>query len=190
MPDGKRLIVAGRSAVAAIYDLGTGKELAVLKDPEIPAPPLGPNPSFEERMKAKENLACHLTLSRDGKWLAAATEGGWVSVWDVEKRKRLWRERLYVDEVRGLSISPDGKWVASRGVAKQKEFAMTPTGPYHPLRWSLIVKAREDGKQDEYLRTLPEGHCCSAQQQGDRHRQYRQRPGVSRLVSHAPWAMV
>jgi hypothetical protein len=62
-----------------------------------------------------ENHTRHMALSRDGKWLAIGTEGGWLSVWDVEKRKRLWRKKSDQRFLRFLSVSPDAKWLAFAG---------------------------------------------------------------------------
>ncbi len=92
--DGRVLVVTARDASAALYDLQTGKELAVL---------------------AGHNGANLLALSRDGKWLATGCSKGKLGIWDLGKRKLL---HLFDAQKRGvtaLAISPDGKRVASIG---------------------------------------------------------------------------
>ncbi len=93
-PDGKTLIVTARDASAALYDLETGKELAVL---------------------AGHNDANVLALSRDGKWLATGCKKGKLGIWDLSRRKLIHLFDAQKGGVAVLAISPDGKQVATSG---------------------------------------------------------------------------
>jgi WD40 repeat protein len=133
-PDGKALVVSGVYESAAVHDLATGKELAVLKGPERLPKPSDPKPKpgapDAAARKRFEDVTCALALSADGKRVAVGTYGGWVSVWDLPRRKRLWRQGAADEAVTALGFSPDGKslactcrswhrvslWDAARGV--------------------------------------------------------------------------
>ncbi len=93
-PDGKTLVLTAPDASAALYDLETGKELAVL---------------------AGHNNANVLALSRDGKWLATGCAKGKLGIWDLPKRKLVHLFDAQKGGVATLAISPDGKQIATSG---------------------------------------------------------------------------
>ena len=114
-PDGKTLIVSSPYEVAVLYDLATGKETGKLVgDERMPGPAreifkLSPR----ERLVRWVNETCSLAISSDGKWLAVGTKGGFVSVWDIGRKRRMWRKQPYDRDVDSLSFSPDGELVAA-----------------------------------------------------------------------------
>jgi WD40 repeat protein len=91
LANGKTLVVTATDASAALYDLETGKELAVL---------------------VGHNSANVLAVSKDGKWLATGCKLG---IWDLGKRKLLHLFDAQEDGVTALAFSPDGKLIASDG---------------------------------------------------------------------------
>ncbi len=117
-PDGKGLAVCSLYETAALHDLVTGKELAVLRGPErMPqrGKPLPNDPGAWT--DACANVAAHLAMSRDGKWLAVSTQRGYLQVWDLVRKKRLWRQQLS-QHLRELDFSPDGSRLLTRHIAE------------------------------------------------------------------------
>jgi WD40 repeat protein len=113
-PDGKTLIVSSMEAVVVLYDLETGKQVAAFKGAE--KMPDGPYPAPDKpNWDYLRNVTSCLALSRDGKWLAVGTHGGGVSVWDLARRRRLWRDDGHDRKTVGLAFSPDGETLVSRG---------------------------------------------------------------------------
>jgi WD40 repeat protein len=111
-PDGKLLAVGGPGFLVALHDLWTGKEVARFTGPErMPEPVVFGKGDIAGRT---ENQASSLAFSPDGKRLAVGTCGGWVSVWDLDRRKRKWREpsKKSRSEVSALAFSPDGSALA------------------------------------------------------------------------------
>jgi len=115
-PGDKCLVLSSDDEAIALYDLETGKETARLKGPEkmphdYPVVEPGKIPADPARAV---NRTEGLVVSRDGKWAAVLTEGHWLSVWDVEKKKRLWRSEVSHDtrSERVLDFSPDGAYLA------------------------------------------------------------------------------
>jgi WD40 repeat protein len=87
-PDGKTVACAADRV--GLYDLATGKELAVMKSPPD---------------------ARRVVVSRDGSTLAVAHQKGRISLFDLKKRKPLFDYTAWQD-TRGyceLALSPDGK---------------------------------------------------------------------------------
>lgn len=93
--DGKTL-VCGDDRLG-VYDLVSGKELAVIPSPQA---------------------VLRVAISKDGKRVAGSHRGGKVTVWDVATRKAL---HTFGEEgglgVAELAFSPDGKRLAAVGVA-------------------------------------------------------------------------
>jgi len=115
IPDGKTLVVSGLFEVAAVHDLTTDREVAVLIAPERPRA-AGPRPELpgpKELQAHEKEEPTSLVVSRDGKRLAVGTRDGWVSVWDLQAKRRLWRKQAYDRQVESLSFSPDGTTLAS-----------------------------------------------------------------------------
>jgi WD40 repeat protein len=119
-PDGKRLVVSGDDRVFSVYDLANlegGLELDRLSGHE-PMPitnfPLRDD-NAEEYTARYGNTVTQLQFSPDGKFLAVGTKGGWVSLWDLGQKARLWRKRPIASQVRCLSFSPDGTILAATG---------------------------------------------------------------------------
>ena len=97
LPDGKTLALSSRSEDAVLYDLIAWKQTASLKTYEKLAP-RRTDPETGKRFPDKRTdsakPASALAASPDGKLLAIGTEGGWVSVWDIPRHKRLWRKEI------------------------------------------------------------------------------------------------
>ncbi len=90
-PDGKILLVTIRKGTTTLYDLETGKQVAVLKEPPT--------------------VIRSMALSPDGKLLATGCNDGTVTVWDLTGRKQ--QHVLSCDRsVAALSFSPNGKSLA------------------------------------------------------------------------------
>jgi WD40 repeat protein len=86
-------VVTALDASAAVYEVTTGKEVAVLK---------GQPNSYS------------LAVSRDGKWLATGSSDGSVCVWDLPRRKLLHKlTGGHSDYVYFLAFSPDGAALVS-----------------------------------------------------------------------------
>jgi serine/threonine protein kinase/WD40 repeat protein len=56
-----------------------------------------------------------LAWSRDGRWLAAGGEDGWVTLWDAPGRRQVNRWRAHSEMVTGLAFTPAGDRLASCG---------------------------------------------------------------------------
>ena len=68
-----------------------------------------------------------VTLSLDGKWLAAAPPGARIALWDLTAggEPRLWAT---VGPVAALMFSPDSRWLVSSGVSIPTQIWDPPTG--------------------------------------------------------------
>jgi WD40 repeat protein len=113
-PDGKLLAVGGPGVAAALHDMLTGKEVARFIGPERMPQPVVFDKGDVDIAALTENEVTSLAFSPDGKRLAVGTRGGWVSVWDLGRRERLWREPSQKSRsaVTTLAFSPDGSALA------------------------------------------------------------------------------
>lgn len=114
-PDGKTLVVSSTNEAAVLYDTKTWKIVGRLKgDEKMPGVPINPEPGLARTgPSVHENFTTSLVLSPDGEWLAVATKGGWVSLWDVVNKRRLWRKQVDKRAVRHMAFSPDGFTLAT-----------------------------------------------------------------------------
>jgi WD40 repeat protein len=85
----------------------------VFRGDELPVP--ANEYTYEQKEVLRLNLTKMLAFSPDGKCVAVGTSGGWVSVWDINQRGRIWRKQPKVkdNQIRSLAFSPDSKWLAS-----------------------------------------------------------------------------
>jgi RNA polymerase sigma factor (sigma-70 family) len=98
-PDGKLLATRGSDGATRLWT-SAGKEKYTLQEE-------GPRPS-------RENTACALAFSRDGR-LLAGPQGPVVRLWNVATGAEVRRLRGTVGDVTALAFSPDGKFLASAG---------------------------------------------------------------------------
>jgi WD40 repeat protein/tetratricopeptide (TPR) repeat protein len=92
-PDGTYLAVAGKDAIARVWEVASGREVR----------------SFSGHTEYLWSVA----FSPDGKRLAAASHDGTASIWDVASGQRLNTMRGHKGPVFAIAFSPDGKSLAS-----------------------------------------------------------------------------
>jgi len=115
-PDDRTLALSGPGAAAVLFDLKAEKVIARLKgDEKYPDSfPKGFGETQEEQRLQFAHATSGFAVSRDGKRLAVTAGWGWLSVWDIATRKRLWHDK---DGEHGrhlsLSFSPDGETLAT-----------------------------------------------------------------------------
>jgi serine/threonine protein kinase/WD40 repeat protein len=92
-PDGRCLAVQGFRSIH-LLEVPTGKHLGTL--PET-------------------TWSISLAWSRDGRWLAAGGEDGWVTLWDAPGRRQVNHWRAHSKMITGLAFTPAGDRLASCG---------------------------------------------------------------------------
>jgi WD40 repeat protein len=60
-----------------------------------------------------EHYISGISFSKDGRYLAAGTDTGYLQIWDVASRKHLSTVKLGTSYVSNPAFSPDGKWIAA-----------------------------------------------------------------------------
>ena len=113
--DGKRL-AATHNAHAHIFDTGTLKQIWKT-----------------EELSGKCDF---LSLSGDGRWLAAAPWGQDATLWDLRARQEVRKLTNSID----VAFSPDGRWLAhGRVLGRAMPFGIWPTGHYVRLRPTTVM---------------------------------------------------
>ena len=92
--DGRYLVTGSYDKTLGIWAVDSWKLVAVLKEP---------------------SMVAELAGSRHGATILAALHNGAVSVWDIEKRRRVASLRGHAGSVYGVAISEDGTCIASCG---------------------------------------------------------------------------
>jgi WD40 repeat protein len=92
-PDGKMVAASDTKGTLAVWNAGSGRELA--------------------RWQAHRDYVEGLTFSPDGKVLASAAAGSDIRLWAPAPGRRLNPTPAPCGAVRHLAFSPDGKWLAS-----------------------------------------------------------------------------
>lgn len=139
-PDGRMVAAGGRDAVARIWDLETGEQVAEYRGHSDPI--------------------YALAWSPDGTCLASAGRGKAVHLWDVESGEALLTYYGHEQSVYGLAWSPDGKYIASGGSdkvlqvwdANSAELLFTPVHP-----WASTVYAVAWSPQGTHLAAAGDG---------------------------------
>ena len=141
-PNGDCLAMAQKSTRMALYDWKSKRPLATLE--------------------THDQDVLFAAFSPDGRLLAAGDRGGFVSVWDIKSRRRVF-DHEYPSEARSLAFSPDGRHLAV-GLAYSQDitllrlddlsFAATSIrsaypGPIQALRWSADGQALAVGTRNE-----------------------------------------
>ena len=163
-PDGRVVAVSGPEAVE-LRDALTGREISRL--------PHGPGEAEERNVRMFGHEGSDLAFSPDGRFLVVATNP--PRVWDVNTGNPLFTLNGHDGSVPGVTISPDGRQVATAGVDSTIRFWSMQTGAeqgvlrghsawagclaYHPEGWSLLsggrhiaeVKAWDLTRRQEYL---------------------------------------
>ncbi len=156
LPDDRTLALGGVADAAVLFDLKEEKVIARLRgDEKYPADfPKGAEEKPETRWKFVEHFTGKLAVSRDGKLLAVSTQGGWASVWDIAKSKRLWREydgdpKRVPEPHLSLTFSPDGATLASQRQGSDVQyFRDARTGKQRfavERRWGYFAEYLPDG---------------------------------------------
>ena len=98
-PDGKKLAAAGADRAVRIWEVATGKELAVIED--------------------HADWIFDLAWSPDGKRLATASRDKTSKVFDVEKKESIATFPGHAETVYCVAFTPDGKAIATGGADNQ-----------------------------------------------------------------------
>jgi len=128
LPDGKTLALGGAGEAVVLFDIEKRKIVARLAgDEKYPSKfPKGFKPESGAEFRIySEHATAKIAASPDGKRLAVSTSGGWLSVWDVAARKRLWHDRDgdnssgNIGPHLSMSFSPDGETLATIATGSQ-----------------------------------------------------------------------
>ena len=60
----------------------------------------------------RDDVLC-LAVSKDGRWIAAGTDGGEVYVWDAETRAQVWSHKEDYQDINAVDFSPDATRLVS-----------------------------------------------------------------------------
>jgi WD40 repeat protein len=137
-PDGALVASGGDDGLVRVWEVATGKLVALLRGHTGMVSGLSFTPDGEKLVSGSsdrtvriwspktgqeedvllhqnENVSAHcVSFSLDGKRLASASgDRDWVEVWDVSARRCLTNLTGHIHDVWGVSYSPDGKLLAS-----------------------------------------------------------------------------
>jgi WD40 repeat protein len=113
-PDGRWLVTGSLEGVVALWDVGTGRRLRVLLDPQRVEDRQQEAGSFAPGSECirRSSILC-LALSADGRRLAVGAANGIVVVWNTESWREIHFWRPHDFGVTALEFSPDGRWLAT-----------------------------------------------------------------------------
>jgi WD40 repeat protein len=139
-PDGRHLAAALMSQPLMVWDVTTGKALAVLKEvravaaesQDLAFAPDGARLALAGQdgsvrvidfgtgrqllaLKGHASLVCSVAFSPDGGRLASGSRDGTVKVWDAAEGRELLTLKGHTDWVQSVSFSPDGRRLAAGG---------------------------------------------------------------------------
>lgn len=131
-PNGKLLAFGGADSIVHVWNTGSGKETATLKD--------------------QAGWINGLGFSIDGKILASSSADGTVFIWDPATWKEIFRlPQTPTDPVNGLAFSPDGEFLAF-AVGGQTEHAIRS---WRVANAFTEIVANRPGQRNALMQTRP-----------------------------------
>src|SRR5262249_24892603 len=126
-PDGRLLATASNDGTVRVWDVRTGHPKLVLGTPlqvlgattvGLMNSPLGPGAlltaaALGPRRDGHTDMVPCLAFSSAGQWLASSSRDKTVKVWDVHQGQEMRTLRGHTGEVRGVTFSPDDRWLVS-----------------------------------------------------------------------------
>ena len=129
-PDGKTLASSSWDQTIRVWDVGSRREKALLKE--------------------QPNAVMSVAYSPDGKTLASASDGETIHLWDVTTRKEKASFVGHNDRVMSVAYSPDGKMLASASMDRTIKIWDVVTGKervtFHERTPVRYVTFSPDGK--------------------------------------------
>jgi WD40 repeat protein len=130
-PDGRRLGLVSGAGGIELREVGTWEPLRTFGSVYRPS---------------------SLAFGRDGKKVVSASMGRSISVWDVETGRELAILSKYTEEIVGLAVSPDGRWLVALGTnyaAQFRKVMVWDLKEHHYVR-TFAPGGAEDGKDSFY----------------------------------------
>jgi WD40 repeat protein len=106
--DATKLVSGGGDKTLRVYDVKSGKSLAVMKGHDLGV--------------------SAVAISRDGTRVLSGSGDKSLRLWDPSSGKHLWTFRGYIDSVEAVAFSPDGRWALAASGRNS-----VGTGPKPPL---------------------------------------------------------